>query len=142
MSETKKFYALRRGKDEESGELVENKIFNSYDELKPYVRSNPYEARYKSFLTEDEAKVWLLTVDQQDEARAKRKAENRAKREKKAKEFLKECENKAISMEDLEKLCTPEADILQRLMELVSISIETQKEILEILRKIKKQEEI
>ncbi len=58
MAAKKNFYAIRCGKDPETGEAVTNRICNTWDEARRLVHGAP-GAVYAGFVTRTEAETWL-----------------------------------------------------------------------------------
>ena len=60
------FYAVAKGVDPSTGKEVTNKIFTNWEECKPYIKGIN-NARYKGFLTESEATLWLQKFTTEEE---------------------------------------------------------------------------
>lgn len=60
-------YAVARGVDKATGAPVTNMLFKTWEETKPYI-NGVEKARYKGFMTEEEANLWLAKVSAEEVA--------------------------------------------------------------------------
>ena len=99
MKQKPSFYAIAKGVDPETGEAITNKIVTDWNECKKYVLKVD-KARYKGFVTEEEAKLWIEYIHKTESIEEKN-TNNETKKFMSQKDideaFNKQC--KAINME-------------------------------------------